>query len=130
VHYLSIERRDDVSTEPNTALIIDTRSAEGRWVIVAGNWSFAFKREVQPFLDRVTHRLELHRGIQAKERAGIELTGFYRSSAHSRADVVDAIRVARQRRDDFLRRRPEPTLAEFQARAMFEASVAKLAGAA
>jgi hypothetical protein len=99
------------------ALIIDTSTAHGRWVIVAGNWSWAFKQQVRPFLDRVSGRLAVHREIQAKERAGVPLLGYYRSSAHSRAELVDAIRVARARRNDFLRRRPEPRLEDFIARA-------------
>jgi hypothetical protein len=101
----------------STALIIDTKTAEGCYAIVAGNWDFAFKREVQLFLDRVAGRLSVHRDIQAKERAGAELTGYYRSSAHSRAELVEAIRAARTRRNQFLRRRPEPRLEDFQRKA-------------
>lgn len=99
-----------------TAFTIDTGTAEGRYAVVAGNWQWAWNREVQWALDRVGARIETHRAVQAKERAGVALTGYYANSAHSRRELVEAIRRARAVRAEFLARRPEPTLAQFAER--------------
>lgn len=88
--------------------LINLRDPLQRHAMALANWDFKFERQVQPHLDRVATRLGYHRKVQGQIARGEALVGYYRSAAHSRAEVVEVIRIARAKRDDFLRRWPMP----------------------
>ena len=89
-------------------IAFDTRNPAERHALAMGIWDCQFERAAGSALRRVASRLAAHRKVQAQVARGEKLTGYYQSAAHSRAEVIEAVHMARARRDDFLRRWPMP----------------------
>lgn len=90
------------------ALLADTTTPDGQLFMRLGAWDRMYEREVAWAVRAVPGRLSAHRGVQARVRQGLPLLGYYQSAAHSRSELVAAVRRARALRDDFLARRPMP----------------------